>query len=88
MNKSGMREVIARYYVATNLVHDRTHIGNRIRELKGYWQFIQRLRDDTSLGRRYDGTVDATEKWWEDNTKVIANIPISCLYLEISSLAH
>jgi len=88
MNKSGMREVIARYYVATNLVHDRTQIGNRIRQLKGYWQFIQRLRNDTGLGRRYDGTIDATEKWWEDNTKVIANIPISCLCLEISSLAH
>jgi len=88
MNKSGMRDVIARYYVATNLVHDRTQIGNRIRQFKGYWQFIQRLRNDTGLGRRYDGIVDATEKWWEDNTKVIANIPISCLYLEISSLAH
>jgi len=88
MNKSGMREVIARYYVATNLVHDRTRIGNRIRQLKGYWQFIQRLRNDTGLGRRYDGTVDATEKWWEDNTKVIANIPVSYLCLEISSLAH
>jgi len=88
MNKSGMREVIARYYVATNLVHDRTQIGNRIRQLKGYWQFIQRLRNDTGLGRRYDGTVDATEKWWEDNTKVIANIPVSYLCLEISSIAH
>ena len=88
MNKSGMREVIARYYVATNLVHDRTQIGNRIRQLKGYWQFIQRLHNDTSLGRRYDGTVDATEKWLEDNTKVIANIPVSYLCLEISSLAH
>ena len=57
-------------------------------QLKGYWQFIQRLRNDTGLGRRYDGTVDATEKWWEDNTKVIANIPVSYLCLEISSLAH
>ena len=83
-----MREVIARYYVATNLVHDRTHIGNRIRELKGYWQFIQRLRNDTGLGRRYDGTVDATEKWWVDNTEVIVNIHVSYLCLEISSLAH
>ena len=61
MNKSGMREVIARYYVATILVHDRTQIGNRITQLKGYWQFIQRLCNDTSLGRRYDGTADATE---------------------------
>ena len=40
MNKTGMREVIGRYYFATNLV--------------------------------YDGTVDATDQWWEDNTKVVA----------------
>ena len=62
MNKTGMREVIGRYYFATNLVHDRTQIGNRIRHLKEYWQFIQRLRNDTGLGRRSDGTFDATDQ--------------------------
>ena len=62
MNKSGMREVIGRYFAATNLVHDRVQIANRIGQLKGLWQFIQRLRNDTGLGHRYDGTVDATEK--------------------------
>jgi hypothetical protein len=61
MNKSGMREVIARYYVATNLVHDRVQIANRIRQLKGLWQFIQRLQNHIGLGRRDDGTIDATD---------------------------
>ena len=78
MNKSGMREVIGRYYFATNLVHDRTQIGNRIRQLKGYWQFIQRLHNDTGLGRRADGTIDATDQWWEDNTTVIAKLLVCC----------
>jgi hypothetical protein len=65
-----MREVIERYYFATGLVHNRTQFSNRIRQLKGWWQFIQRLRNDTGSGRRSDGTIDATDEWWEDNTKV------------------
>ena len=78
MNKTGMREVIGRYYFATNLVHDRTQIGNTIMQLKGYWQFIQRLRNDTGLGRRDDGTIDATDEWWEGNTEVIAKLLVCC----------
>ena len=52
MNKTGMREVIGRYYFATNLV--------------------------------YDGTVDATDQWWEDNTKVVAKT--ACLLFMSSKL--
>ena len=74
MNKTGMREVIGRYFAATNLVHDRVLIANWIRQLKGLWQFVQRLRNDTGLGRRDDATVDATDQWWEDNTKVLAKL--------------
>lgn len=53
------------YFVATNLMHDRTQIGSRIRQLKDLWQFIQRLRNDTGLGRTSDGRVDAPDEWWE-----------------------
>ena len=74
MSKTGMREVIGRYFAATNLVHDRVQIANRIRQLKGLWQFIQRLLNDTGLGRRDDGTIDTTDQWWEDNTKVLAKL--------------
>ena len=78
MNKIGMREVIGRYFAATNLVHDRVLIANWIRQLKGLWQFVQRLRNDTGLGRRDDGTTDAIDQWWEDNTKVLAKIRVCC----------
>ena len=73
-----MNEVIGRYYAVTNLVHDRVQIANRIRQLKGYCQFIQRLRNDTGLCHRANGTIDATNQWWEDNTKVIAKLLVRC----------
>ena len=79
MNKIGMREVIGRYHATTNLVHDRVQIANRIRQLKDYWQFIQRLQNDTGVGCRDDGTVYATDQWWEDNTKVLAKLLVCCL---------
>ena len=79
MNKTGMNEVIGRYYAATNLVHDRVQIANRIGQLKGLWQFIQRLRNDTGLGHRDDGTIDATNEWWEANTKVLAKLLVCYL---------
>ena len=86
MNKTRMNEVIGRYYAATNLVHDRVQIANRIRQLKGYWQFIQRLRNDTGLCHRANGTIDATDQWWEDNTKVIAKLLV--LHVVSCTLAH
>jgi hypothetical protein len=79
MNKTGMREVIGRYYAATNLVHDWVEIDNMIRQLKGYWQFIQRLQNDIGLGHRDDSTIDASDQWWEDNTKVFAKLLVLCL---------
>ena len=74
MNNRVVREVIRRYYVATNLVHAKSQIINRIRQLNSYWQFIQRLHKDSGLGCRKDATVDATDQWWEDNTKVIPKL--------------
>jgi len=79
MSKRGYREIILRYNVASNLALDQKQIANRIRQLKGLWQFIRRLQNDTILGCREDGTIDATDQWWNDNTKVLAKLLVSCL---------
>nr|AAO19381.1 hypothetical protein [Oryza sativa Japonica Group]ABF98352.1 transposon protein, putative, CACTA, En/Spm sub-class [Oryza sativa Japonica Group] len=69
MTKTGWKEIRKGYYAATELVHDNEQFGFRYRGLKNMWTFIQKLRTDTRLGRRPDGTVVASEKWWDDNTK-------------------
>jgi len=79
MSKRGYREIILRYNAATNLVHHQKQIANRIRQLKGLWQFKRRLQNDNVLGCREDGTVDATDQWWNDNTNVLAKLLVSCL---------
>ena len=79
MTKTGYREVLLRYHAATGLVHDIKQVANRIRQLKGLWQFIRRLQNDTGLGHRDDGTIDATDEWWEANTKVLAKLLVCCL---------
>lgn len=71
MSKTGWKDIIERYYAATDLVHDREQFGNRYRQLKGLWGFIQKLRKDTGLGRTERGLVDATNDRWKANTKVI-----------------
>jgi len=68
MNMSGWKEIKSRFYAATGFMHDREQFGNRYRQLKGLWQFIQQLRIDSGLGRRPDGSVLATEAWWKSNT--------------------
>lgn len=70
MNKQGWKEVIERYYLSTDLVHDREQFANRIMQLKGLWGFCNRLRNDTGLGHKEDGTVDAPDEWWKQNTMV------------------
>ena len=70
MNKSGWKEIKTRFYAATGFMHEREQFGNKYRQLKGLWQFIQQLRTDSGLGRRPDGSVLATEAWWKSNTMV------------------
>jgi hypothetical protein len=31
---------------------------------------MRRMRNDTDLGQNADGTVDATDEWWDENTEV------------------
>jgi hypothetical protein len=70
MSKTGWKEISDRFYAATGLVHDNEQFGNRAKQLKGLWGFIQQLRSGSGLGRREDGSVVASDKWWDDNTKV------------------
>jgi hypothetical protein len=71
MSKSGWRDIIERYYAATGLVHDNEQFGNRIRQLKNMWTFIQKLQKGTGLGHRPDGSVIAADDWWKENTQVL-----------------
>ncbi len=70
MSKAGWKEIRKVFYATTDLVHDNEQFGFRYRGLKNMWTFILRLRTDTGLGRRLDGTMVASDKWWDDNTKV------------------
>ena len=70
MNKSGWRDLIARYYAATTLVHDKDQFKSKLRQLKHLWNFINDLRKGTGLGRRDDGSILATDAWWDSRTVV------------------
>ena len=76
MTKTGYREVLLRYHAATGLVHDIKQVANRIRQLKGLWQFIRRLQNDTVLGYRENGTIDATDQGGMTTPRYLQN----CLF--------
>jgi hypothetical protein len=85
MNKDGWKEIQPRFYAATGFWHDRAQFGNRYRQLRGLWQFIQQLRTDSGLGRRPDGSVVATEAWWKANTMVLL---LCNLLIQVSGTAR
>lgn len=60
MSARGYKVIINKYYFATHLRHDKKQISNRIRQLKQYWNFIKNLQNNTGLGHKEDGTIDAT----------------------------
>ncbi|KAL6901891.1 hypothetical protein ACP4OV_004767 [Aristida adscensionis] len=71
MSKAGWREVAERFCADTGLVHDNEQFGNKLRNLVILWQFIRKLQKKASgiLGRRPDGSVVATDIWWEKKTQ-------------------
>ncbi|RLN41575.1 hypothetical protein C2845_PM01G33420 [Panicum miliaceum] len=69
MSKSGWKEVTEHFYAATGLLHDNEQFGNKLRNLKILWQFIQKLKKASGLGRRADGSVVAIDLWWNQNTQ-------------------
>jgi hypothetical protein len=70
MQKTGWKDIIKRYYLASGLVHDREQFQHRYRQLKIQWAFCNKLRTSSGLGRKPDGTIDAPDDWWEKHTKV------------------
>lgn len=69
MTKKGLDEVLTQFRATTNLVHDKEQLGSRYGQLKSLYGFIKKLKTQSCLGRREDGSVIATEDWWENNTK-------------------
>jgi hypothetical protein len=70
MNKTGWRDLLRRYQAATGLVHDREQMAGRLRQLKHQWALCNKLHYGFGLGLKEDGTVDASDEWWKQNTKV------------------
>jgi hypothetical protein len=67
MSKFGWNDIQDRFYLATGKLHDSEQFGFRYRELKKIWLFIEELQHvATSVGNRDDGSVIASDKWWED----------------------
>jgi hypothetical protein len=71
MSKAGWWDVISRYQAATGLVHDREQFQSRHSQLRSQWRFCNKLCYGSSLGRREDRTVDASDAWWKSNTHVM-----------------
>jgi len=71
MTKWGWKDVQDRFRAATGKLHDSEQFGHKYRQLKQLWLFIEDLRHKaTGLGRREDGSMVASDKWWEDHCKV------------------
>ena len=88
MSKWGWKNITEEYFKATKLVHDNVTFGSKVRELKREWSAIQKLQHkSTVLGRSADGFVDATDEWWEENSKVhlILRFPQLLSYLRTLS---
>lgn len=70
MHKNGWKELINKFAAITHLVHDKTQFQTKHKELRKLWELCNLLRYGSVLGRRPDGTVDATDDWWKEQTKV------------------
>lgn len=70
MSKSGWKDLTRRYYAATGLVHDREQLKGRHRQLEQQWDFCNKLRYGSGLGRGSDGAVVADDDLWNKETKV------------------
>ncbi|CAN6195718.1 unnamed protein product [Urochloa humidicola] len=64
LTKTGWKELTNRYYAATGLLHTREQFMSHFRKLRGQWQFANKLRNDSGLGRN-----EAPDHWWKANTK-------------------
>jgi hypothetical protein len=88
MNKTGWKDLINRYHAASGLLHDREQFAGRLRQLKLQWGFCNKLRFGSGLGRTEDGTVVATDEWWDANTKVNGLSVFSGVHHLVSKTLH
>ncbi|PVH66972.1 hypothetical protein PAHAL_1G397400 [Panicum hallii] len=70
MSKWGWQNLTEKYFKRTKLVHDNVTFGNKLRALKKEWRAIRDLQiKETGLGRSSDGSVNASEQWWQENSQ-------------------
>jgi hypothetical protein len=87
MSKWGWKNITERYFAATELVHDNVTFGSKVRQLKALWRNIQKLQNKcTGLGRSADGCINASDEWWEENTKVQQDLGRQHLSLILTEL--
>lgn len=70
LTRTGYANVIDSYHRAIGLRHDKKQLSNKIRNLRWQAGFIRRLNNDSGLGHNEDGSVNASDDWWERNTQV------------------
>ena len=70
MTTRGLNIIKSQYEKITNLRHSRKQLKNRVNHLKPMWRFGDKLMKNIGLGRRADGTIDATPDWWKRELKV------------------
>ena len=60
--------MIELFYQEEKLVHDNKIFGHKLRELRKMWLKQHNLQlTQTGLGRCADGSVDASDDWWDEN---------------------
>jgi hypothetical protein len=68
MNKWGWKNMIELFYQKEKLVHDNKIFGHKLRELRKMWIKQRNLQlTQTGLGHCVDGSVDASNDWWDEN---------------------
>jgi len=90
MTTRGYNEIRKKYYHITNLWHDTKCMKNRVKNCKTMYQFWLKLNQNTGLGQKPDGTIDASPEWWTNNTKVLTALvsPRPCALLAVMWSNH
>jgi hypothetical protein len=71
MTKWGWKNITEQFFNKFKLVHDNVTFGSKYRELRKKWQDYRDLQiKQTGLGRATDGSVSASDEWWQENNKV------------------
>ena len=86
MTTRGLNIIKSQYVKITNLRHNRKQLKNRINHLKPVWRFGDKLMNNTGLGRKSNGTIDATPEWWKNELKVLLHYLTSVKFGFLSSL--